>query len=120
MLELSILQVAHHAESAFQVAAHERIAYDAGFTHDQLAALRDGRQPELGDPAERTVWRTVDRLVTTGDLDDVAYAEAVSTLGEAATVELVTVVGYYLLLALQLRVFRVPVQDYRGPRVPGR
>ena len=47
------------------------------------------------------------RSCADGDLDDGAYAEAVEQLGAAGLFELLTLVGYYATLALQLRVFRV-------------
>ena len=40
-----------------------------------------------------------------------AYAAAVETLGLPQLFELLTLVGYYDTLALQLRVFRVPAPD---------
>jgi 4-carboxymuconolactone decarboxylase len=39
------------------------------------------------------------------------YAEATASLGRGAVVELVTLVGYYTALAMQLRVFRVGVPE---------
>ena len=41
------------------------------------------------------------------DLDDQEYDTAVAVLGERALVELSTLVGYYVTLALQMRIFRV-------------
>ncbi len=46
-------------------------------------------------------------MLRAGDLDDEAYAAGVAGLGEAGLFELVTLVGYYRLAALQLRVFRI-------------
>jgi 4-carboxymuconolactone decarboxylase len=46
-------------------------------------------------------------LVTRGDLDDERFERAVALLGLPTLFELVTLVGYYSLLAVQLRVFRV-------------
>ena len=46
-----------------------------------------------------------------GDLDDAEYAEAVGHLGPSGLFELLTLVGYYATLALQLRVFRVPAPE---------
>ena len=42
------------------------------------------------------------------DLDDTEYREAEDHLGPDGLFELLTLVGYYATLALQLRVFRVP------------
>jgi 4-carboxymuconolactone decarboxylase len=116
--ELVILSVAHDARSGFQILAHEAMASDAGLTHEQIEALRDGREPDLDDPVELTAWRTAARLLRAGDLDDAEYDEAVTALGEQGLVELVTLVGYYRLLALQIRVFGVSADEYRGPRLP--
>lgn len=112
--ELVILTVAHDTRSEFELAAHEPMAFEAGLTHGQLAALRERRDPELEDAAEQTAWRTTVELLATGDLEDVAYKEAVSAFGERGLVELTLLVGYYRLLALQLRVFRIPRKSYAG------
>jgi 4-carboxymuconolactone decarboxylase len=45
--------------------------------------------------------------VHTADLDDDAYAEHVGILGEPRLYELTSLVGYYTMLALQLKVFRL-------------
>jgi 4-carboxymuconolactone decarboxylase len=57
------------------------------------------------------VARTVAALVARGDLDDAEYREAVEVVGTAGLFELLTLVGYYATLALQLRVFRVPAPE---------
>jgi len=57
------------------------------------------------------VARTVAALVARGDLDDAEYLEAAEAVGPAGLFELLTLVGYYATLALQLRVFRVPAPD---------
>jgi 4-carboxymuconolactone decarboxylase len=118
--EIAILSAAYDASAEFQIVAHERMAYDAGMRLDQIEALRAGREPEFDDPTERIAWRTANRIIKTGNVDDEEYAEAVGALGEEGMVELVTLIGYYRLLASQMRVFGVPVEDYRGPRVPER
>lgn len=52
--------------------------------------------------------RVARSLAELGDLDDDLYDEAVDVLGEAGLFEVMTLVGYYAALAMQLRVFRVP------------
>ncbi len=105
--ELATLAVAAHQRSDYEWYAHERIGRGAGLTEDELAALRAGRRPALADPRERVVYDVARTLAVAGDLDDAHYAEAVAALGRPLLVELVTLVGYYAALALQLRVFRV-------------
>jgi 4-carboxymuconolactone decarboxylase len=120
LAEIVILTVANDVHSEFQLASHEWFGYEAGLTHDQLEALRERREPELEDPAERAAWQTTVRLLERGDLDDSEYESAVAALGERGLVEVVTLVGYYRLVALQLRVFRIQGDAYAGSRVPER
>jgi 4-carboxymuconolactone decarboxylase len=54
------------------------------------------------------VARAAAALAARGDLDDAEYREAAAELGADGLFELLTLVGYYATLALQLRVFRVP------------
>jgi 4-carboxymuconolactone decarboxylase len=107
--ELATLVVAAHHRSGYEWYAHERIGRGAGLTEDELAALRTGRLPVLADSRERVVYEVARALAVHGNLDDARYEEAAAALGRPLLVELVTLVGYYAALALQMRVFRVGV-----------
>jgi 4-carboxymuconolactone decarboxylase len=105
--EIAILVVAAQWDSAFERAAHERVARQAGLTEEELAAIRHGRYDDLLSDEDRELARTTLDLVAHGDLDDKCYADAVRLLGVSGLFELTTLVGYYATLALQLRIFRV-------------
>ena len=107
--ELAILVVAAHHRGDFMRYAHEAIGLEVGLTDDEHVALREGRLDVFVDDHEQAVARTTEQLVTRGDLDDDAYRAAVDALGEATLFELLTLVGFYFTLALQMRVFRVGV-----------
>ncbi|TDD92567.1 carboxymuconolactone decarboxylase family protein [Actinomadura darangshiensis] len=109
--EIATLVVAARVRSDYEWYAHERIGRRHGLTGDETAALREGRAPMLADVRERVVYEATRQLAAEGDLADAVFTEAVATLGRTAVVELVTLVGYYKALALQLRVFRVGVPD---------
>jgi 4-carboxymuconolactone decarboxylase len=98
--EIAILVVAAHWRSAFERYAHEAVGRSVGLDEAELAAVRDGHYAAL---------------VTRGDLDDAEYREAAGQVGAAGMFELLTLVGYYATLALQLRVFRVPAPDGTAP-----
>jgi len=104
--EVATLVVASRRDCAFERYAHEVLGRRAGLTDDDLVALREGRYSDLpeGDALLATLAH---ELVDHGDLDDERYDDAVELLGPAGVFELTTLVGYYLTLALQLRVFRV-------------
>ncbi|TDD75757.1 carboxymuconolactone decarboxylase family protein [Actinomadura rubrisoli] len=109
--EIATLVVAARLRSDFEWYAHERTGRRAGLDKDEVDALREGRAPMFGDVRERVVYEATRQLAAERDLGDAVFTEAVATLGRAAVVELVTLVGYYWALALQLRVFRVGVPD---------
>jgi 4-carboxymuconolactone decarboxylase len=105
--EIAILVVAGHRDSAFEWYAHEAVGRHAGLTDAELQALREHDDDAFPDATERVVARTTRRLLADGDLDDEAFAEATDALGLPQVFELLTLVGYYDTLALQLRVLRV-------------
>jgi 4-carboxymuconolactone decarboxylase len=108
--EIAILTVAAHWRSDFEWYAHEAVARAAGLTEADLSAIRDSRPDALSGP-EAVVARTAAALLTRGDLTDPEYRTATDHLGPDGLFELLTLVGYYATLALQLRVFRVPAPD---------
>lgn len=109
--ELAILVVAAAEDSAFERHAHEAVGRHVGLTEEQLADLRAGQVPVTDDESERVAVATVRALCLRSDLDDEQWAAAAELLGPRAVFELVTLVGYYRMLALQLRVHRIAVPD---------
>lgn len=114
--EMAILLVAADRRSDYIWYAHERAGRDVGLSEDELEALRLGDDPVLTDVRERAIYGIVESLIKAGDLGDAAYDEAASVLGHYLLVELTTLIGYYMTLALQLRVFRVSVPS--GEKAP--
>ncbi len=108
--EIAILMVAQHWDSGFMRYSHEALGRHAGLSDAELTALREGRWDAF-EGEERLVARTSLLLAGDGDLDDHAYADARAALGESGMFELLTLVGYYATLALQLRVFRIGLPD---------
>jgi alkylhydroperoxidase family enzyme len=113
--EIATLVVAARLRSDYEWYAHERVGRRAGLTDAELTALRTGADPVLADARERIVHEVARTLATDGDLSAPMFTEATASLGRAAVVELVTLVGYYSALALQLRVFRVGLPGGETP-----
>ncbi len=105
--EIAILVVAVQRDSSFEWYAHEAVGRHVGLTDSELEALRRHDYDGLTDRAERTVARVCHVLLANGDLEGPDYNEAVEVLGLPQLFEVLTLVGYYDTLALQLRVFRV-------------
>jgi 4-carboxymuconolactone decarboxylase len=109
--EIAILVVAAVWECGFEVYAHEAVGRSVGLTDAELAGIRSATYDVLTASEERTLARTVHALAARGDLDDAEYAAALEALGLTRLFELLTLVGYYATLALQLRVFRVAAPE---------
>lgn len=105
--EIAILAVAAHWRSTFEQRAHEAIGAHVGLTEAELSALRDEQPLHLADPEEAAVLWVARLLLDHRGLDDDAYRSAEDILGPDGLFELTTLVGYYTMLALQMRVFAV-------------
>ncbi|MER6952386.1 carboxymuconolactone decarboxylase family protein [Streptomyces sp. NPDC002623] len=103
--EMAILVVAAHWGSAFEKDAHEAVGRACGLSEPEMGTLRAGGLPDLPNPAERAALRATATLARSGVLSDQEYYDTVAAWGERGLFELTTLVGYYALLALQLRVF---------------
>lgn len=101
--ELGILIVAAHWQCAFERRAHEAVGLAAGLTREELDVVARGGIPQL-EGHELAVARVAHALAR-GDIDDELWES--SGLSDETVFELTTLVGYYALLALQLRAFRV-------------
>lgn len=105
--EIAILMVAQHRQSEFERFAHAQAGLKAGLTEDDLAALATGKPPGLDTEEERAVFDATRLILDTGALDDLAYQAAADVLTAPRLFELVTLIGYYLMLATQLSVFDI-------------
>lgn len=105
--ELAILVVAAHWDCGFERRAHEAVGAHVGLSEAELAAVRAGADPDLADPEEAAVVRATRLLLERGDLDKGEYDSVDAELGPAKLFEVTALIGYYGLLALQMRVFGV-------------
>lgn len=105
--ELVILVVATHLSSDFEWYAHEPLARHCGVPDDVVAALRDGRLPRLANQGQRAAYDLATALLHGEDVPDDRYDAAAKALGTPGVFDVSAIVGYYWLLAGQMRLFRV-------------
>ncbi|MFI5957677.1 carboxymuconolactone decarboxylase family protein [Cryptosporangium sp. NPDC051539] len=105
--EIAILLVGHHHDSAFELYAHRLAGAAAGLTEDDLTALSERTEPAGTTEAESCVFRTTVAVLGRGTLDDDEFRDAAGLLGKPGLLELVTIIGYYTMVAMQLAVFDV-------------
>ncbi len=109
--ELVILVVAAHWQSDFEWWAHERIGRNVGLTDAEIDALRTGAPLTVDDAVDQAAYDAARALVQHADLDDAEYAAVQAALGDEQLVEVTAIVGYYGMLALQMRVFRIAAPE---------
>ena len=105
--ELVILVVAAHLGSDFEWYAHEPLARHHGVDDEVIAALRDGRPPSLADQAQRAAYDLAVALLRGEDVPEERYSVMAGALSMPGVFDVTAIVGYYWLLAAQLRLFRV-------------
>ena len=107
--EVAILAVAAHHRSPFEWWAHEPIARRAGLRDDQIRDLYSGRTPTFDDEAATAAHALAVVLLAGRHPDDEVFGAARDALGDGGVMELVTLVGYYNLLAQLMDTFNIDV-----------
>jgi len=104
--ELAILITARHWDAEYEWSVHEREARKAGVPESVIRAIAAGTVPELsGDDA--LVCEFAHTFYVRRDVTDPLYKTAVDRFGMRTVVELSSILGYYSMLAIVLRIFRV-------------
>jgi 4-carboxymuconolactone decarboxylase len=109
--ELAILVVASHWRADYEFGVHAREALKAGVPAGEIEALRDARPPSFDDPDAELVHAFASEFFRDNDVTDATFQRAAARFGRKTVVELVALMGYYSMLAIALRIFRVPGPD---------
>jgi 4-carboxymuconolactone decarboxylase len=109
--EFAILATAQHWKSQYEWAAHAGIAEQKGVNPETIRDLRAGRAPKKAPKDERAIYAFVKELYRDKRVSERTYRSVNAILGNAGTVELVGLLGYYAMVAMTLDVFRMPVPE---------
>ena len=105
--EFAILCTARLWRAQYEWFAHEPMAEKAGVKPKTIQDLRAGRAPKSAPKDERAIHDFVQELYKTKRVSDRTYKRVHSLLGDQATVELVGILGYYVMISMTLNVFRM-------------
>lgn len=105
--EFAILCTARLWRAQYEWFAHAPMAEKGGVKPKTIEDLRFGRLPKSAPKDERTIYDFIQELYKTRRVSDRTYKRVQSLLGDAATVELVGILGYYALISMTLNVFRM-------------
>jgi 4-carboxymuconolactone decarboxylase len=109
--ELAALMTARHWTNQYEWFAHVPHAVKAGINAETIEAIEQGRRPKTLAEDEQLVYDLVTELLANKGVSDATYAAAVQRYKEDGVVELVSVVGYYALLAMVMNVARTATPD---------
>jgi alkylhydroperoxidase family enzyme len=96
--ELAILRVAHTRRSAFFWAEHTKVAVDGGVPESDIALLAHGNGGF--DGVDPLVLTATDELLADDRMHGETWRRLVADLGTHAAMELIFVVGTYVMLAM--------------------
>lgn len=101
--EAVVLRVAALEHSAYERMQHLEQAKANGWTEEDIAAIEAGEPPaEIID-----VMHFVDECVATGDISDAVFGATLARLGARHIVELLLLIGHYMMVARFAAVLRI-------------
>jgi 4-carboxymuconolactone decarboxylase len=118
LLELTVLVTARNWTAQYEWYAHEKHVGVAGLDADLVEDLRLGRRPNFKAAAEAVVYDVATEIHGTKTLSEETYRRALDTLGEQTVIDLLTVIGYYTMIAVVLVGLEVETPDGSTPLVP--
>jgi 4-carboxymuconolactone decarboxylase len=100
--EFAILIIGRQWRSQVEWYAHAPLAIKAGLSPEIVADLKAQRRPANMKPDEAVVYDFVTELMTRHQVSDETFARAKQILGEQQVVDLTTVAGTYVTVAMLL------------------
>ena len=100
--EFAILIIARQWRSQVEWFAHAPLAIKAGLSPDIVAELKAGKRPSNMSPVEAAVYDFVTELTSNHAVSDTTFDRAKKLLGEQQVVDLTTVAGTYISIAMLL------------------
>jgi 4-carboxymuconolactone decarboxylase len=105
--EFAILCTAKFWRAQYEWFAHVPQAERAGVKTETIRDLHQGRAPKSAPKDERAIYDFVQELYKTRRVSDKTFKRVNAILGDSATIELVGILGYYVLISMILNVFRM-------------
>jgi len=112
--EFATLIVARHWTQHFEWGTHVPLALRAGVRPETIDALRDGRRPHNLGAEETVVYDFATELLEHKGVCDATFEACRSLLGERGVVELVSLLGYFVLMSMLLNVAHAPAPAADG------
>ena len=116
LLEFATLCTAAHWKAQYEWAAHAVLGEKAGVKPETIRALQAGRPPKSAPKDEMAIYAFFKELYATKRVTTPTFNRVKKILGDAGTVELVGILGYYAMVSMTLNTFMAPLPE--GMAVP--
>ena len=115
--ELVVLRVGHLCGSHYEVEQHKKIAKACGLSQQKIdGALAEEVDLDIYSKNEQLVLRMAEEVVRNVKADDELFAATVAAFGHEQTMELLIVIGTYVMLAQVLENAEVELEEGGGPK----
>ena len=109
--ELAILVTARRWNSQLEWYVHATAAQVAGLPQAVIDAMLVAQPPVFADAHDAAVYEYARQLLQQGMVEEPAYQAVLGLFGEAGTVELTAIIGYYSMVAMTLNAHHIPLPD---------
>jgi 4-carboxymuconolactone decarboxylase len=115
LFELIVMTVVRQWSAQSAWAAHEANALAAGLAPEVIEAIRERRRPDFKKADEALVYDTVLELLERKPLGAASYDRLLKQFGLDLAIEIITVAGFYGMVATVLNGFDVPTPNGERP-----
>jgi 4-carboxymuconolactone decarboxylase len=105
--ELATLVTARFLACRYEWVSHQQWCRQAGLTEEVIQAILERRRPPFEKADEEAAYDVLTELHQHHQVSDASFQKAVQHFGIPGTCELVGLAGYYTLLGLFLKAFRI-------------
>ncbi len=116
--EFAILVTAQHWKAQYEWAMHVPMAEKQGVKPQTIRDIQAGHAPKSAPRDEMAIYAFAKELYAKRRVGQTNFKRVQKLLGDAGTVELVGILGYYAMVSMTLNVFRVPLPE--GMKAPFR
>ena len=109
--EFAILVTAQHWKAQYEWVMHAPMAEKQGVKPQTIRDIQAGRAPKSAPRDEMAIYAFAKELYAKRRVSTATYNRVRKLLGDAGTVELVGILGYYAMVSMTLNTFRAPLPE---------
>lgn len=110
--ELLTLRVAWQSRSDYEWVSHVVYGLKVGLSEAEIEAVKIGAEADGWNERDRLLLEATDQIMRGYDMDDATWSALLAYYDQTEMMELVYVVGNYMLFAAVLKTFRIPSEAW--------